>query len=473
MIDINLLRADKGGNPDLVRESQRKRGGEAKVKLVDEVIALDEEWKKARFDADSINKKINQIGKDLAPLAKAKKLDSPEALALKDEKEKLIKLKEELNEAANEKERALQRKLRLIGNLVHDSVVDSTNEDDNAVLELWWPEGRTEEAELARRAALVKDGKGVPGLLSHHEVLERIGGYDPVRGSNVAGHRGYFLTGPGVDLNLALMHYGLDFLEQHGYTKLWTPFFMKREIMAKTAQLEEFDEALYSVQGEDGDHKYMIATSEQPISAFHAGEWFADASELPKKYAGQSTCFRKEAGAHGRDTWGIFRVHQFEKVEQFVLTHPDHSWEMLESMIAVSKEFYQSLGLPYHVVSIVSGALNNAAAKKYDLEAWFPFQGTYKELVSASNCTDYQSRELEIRFGAKKANDQTKRYVHCLNATLTATERTICCILENYQTETGVVVPEVLRKYMGGKEFFPFVTPGAAKVTAGVAGLKV
>ena len=190
---------------------------------------------------------------------------------------------------------------------------------------------------------------------------------------------------------------------------------MKREIMAKTAQLEEFDEALYKVaelEGEpDSESKYLIATSEQPISAFHAGEWFSE-KELPKKYAGQSTCFRKEAGAHGRDTWGIFRVHQFEKVEQFVITTPEKSWEMHEEMIQVAQEYYESvnylffskkqLKLPYHVISIVAGALNNAAAKKYDLEAYFPFQGTYKELVSCSNCTDYQSRALEIRFGAKK-----------------------------------------------------------------------
>ncbi|KAI8920729.1 hypothetical protein BC831DRAFT_477301 [Entophlyctis helioformis] len=479
MIDINLLRADKGGNPDLVRESQRKRGGDKAVALVDEVLALDEEWKKARFDADAVNKKINQIGKDLAPLAKAKQLDSPEALKLKEDKENLLKLKTELNDVADAKERKLQSKLRLIGNIVHESVIVSMDEKDNQVINKWWPESRSEEAEVKRRADLVKDGKGVPGLYSHHEVLEKIGGYDPVRGANIAGHRGYFLTGPGVDLNMALMHYGLDFLEARGYTKLWTPFFMKKEIMAKTAQLEEFDEALYKVEGEEGDAKYLIATSEQPISAFHANEWFSDASELPKKYAGQSTCFRKEAGAHGRDTWGIFRVHQFEKVEQFVLTEPEKSWEMHAEMLLASEEFYKSLGLPFHVISIVSGALNNAAAKKYDLEAWFPFQGEYKELVSASNCTDYQSRELEIRFGAKKSIDSTKKYVHCLNSTLTATERTICCILENYQTETGVVVPEPLRQYMGGKSFFPFKTTAGKKgkdvkdLAGDVAALKV
>ncbi|KAJ3302495.1 Cytosolic seryl-tRNA synthetase [Kappamyces sp. JEL0829] len=456
MIDINLLRADKGGNPEAVKASQRKRGGEKAAELVDQVIALDNEWKAARFNADAVNKDINAIGKKMAPLAKAKQLDSAEGLELKAEKDRLANVKAELNKISDEKEKELNAKLRLIGNVVHDEVVVSNDEANNKTLAKWWPEGRTEADELARRDKLVKDGKGVPGLLAHNEVLERIGGYDPVRGVKVAGHRGYFLTGPGVDLNLALMHYGLDFLESKGYTKLWTPFFMNKEVMAKTAQLEEFDEALYNVAGEEGEAKYLIATSEQPISAFHSNEWFVESSELPKKYAGSSTCFRKEAGAHGRDTWGIFRVHQFEKIEQFVLTEPEKSWEMHKEMLQVAQEFYESLKLPYHVISIVSGALNNAAAAKYDLEAYFPFQGAYKELVSCSNCTDYQTREMEIRYGAKKMNDSTKKYVHALNCTLTATERTICCILENYQTPEGLVVPEVLRNYMGGKAFIPF-----------------
>jgi seryl-tRNA synthetase len=162
---------------------------------------------------------------------------------------------------------------------------------------------------------------------------------------------------------------------------------------------------------------------------------------LASRYAGYSTCYRKEAGNHGRDAWGIYRVHQFEKIEQFLLTDPEKSWEAFDEMISVSEEFYKSLGLPYQVVSIVSGALNNAAAKKFDLEAWFPFQGEYKELVSCSNCTDYQSRALEIRFGPKTQIETKKKYVHCLNSTLTATTRTVCCILENYQTEEVSLFP--------------------------------
>lgn len=212
---------------------------------------------------------------------------------------------------------------------------------------------------------------------------------------------------------------------------------MRRDYMAKTAQLEQFDEELYKVT-EDEKHresdKYLIATSEQPLSALHDGEWL-QSNDLPIRYAGYSTCYRKEAGAHGKDAWGIFRVHQFEKIEQFVLTKPESSWQAFDEMIGISEEFYQSLQIPYQVVAIVSGALNNAAAKKYDLEAWFPFQSEFKELVSCSNCTDYQSRALEIRYGAKQMTEVRKKYVHALNSTLCATERALCCILENYQTD--------------------------------------
>jgi len=235
------------------------------------------------------------------------------------------------------------------------------------------------------------------------------------------------------------------------------PFFMNKDQMAKTAQLDQFDEELYKVIGSD-DEKYLIATSEQPISAFHSDEWFeSPETQLPIKYAGYSTCFRKEAGSAGRDMWGIFRVHQFEKVEQFVITAPEKSWEMFDKMIETSEEFYQSLGLRYRVVGIVSGALNLAASQKYDLEAWFPFQKAYKELVSCSNCTDYQARRLEVRCGLKSKDQTRKVYVHMLNGTLCATERALCCLVENYQTAEGVVIPEVLRPYMGGRDMLRFV----------------
>ncbi|KAJ3563737.1 hypothetical protein NPX13_g8093 [Xylaria arbuscula] len=238
--------------------------------------------------------------------------------------------------------------------------------------------------------------------------------------------------------------------------------------MAKTAQLSQFDEELYKVDDNESEEKYLIATSEQPLSAIHADEWL-QTNDLPIKYGGFSTCFRKEAGKHGRDNWGLFRTHQFDKVEQFVICPPEESWEHYEAMIQISEEFYKALKLPHRVVSIVSAALNNAASAKYDLEAMFPFQKEYKELVSCSNCTDYQTRELGIRYGPKKQkgtpDSEKKIYTHALNATLCATQRTLCCVLENYQTADGLIVPEVLRKYLpGNPEFLPYTAAAPKEI---------
>ncbi|KAI9881371.1 MAG: Cytosolic seryl-tRNA synthetase [Pleopsidium flavum] len=439
MLDVFDFIEDKGGDPKKIRESQRRRY--APEEAVDEVIALYEDHRKSKFDPDylppelaltrpkyeasQIGTKINANQKEIG-LKKRAQEDASELLLKKAD---LDKAKKVLEESALEKEAALQRKIRTIGNYVHDS-------DFNGLIRDWTPQGKKPEKR---------------DCLSHHEVLTRLDGYDPERGVKIVGHRGYCLTGYGLFLNLALVNYGLEFLWRKGYKPNQPPHFMLRDYMAKTAQLEQFDEELYKVtdDGEKQTDKYLIATSEQPLSALHDGEWLQE-KELPIKYAGYSTCYRKEAGAHGKDAWGIFRVHQFEKIEQFILTKPEDSWQAFGDMIGISEEFYRSLGLPYRIMAIVSGALNNAASKKYDLEAWFPFQGEYKELVSCSNCTDYQSRALDIRYGTKTQTDIKKKYVHALNSTLCATERALCCLLENYQTETGVNVPEVLRKYIPG-----------------------
>ena len=213
---------------------------------------------------------------------------------------------------------------------------------------------------------------------------------DMERGSKVAGHRGYYLKGVGVMLNQALINFGISSLYKNDYTPLQPPFFMKSSIMHETCQLDDFEENLYQVEGtEDGKEPlYLIATSEQPISAMHRNEWI-DPKDLPIRYGGTSSCFRKEAGSAGRDVWGIFRIHQFEKVEQFILCDPEKSWEELDRMIATSEAFYKALNLPYQVIKIVSGGLNDAAALKMDLEAWFPGYESYRELVSCSNCTDF------------------------------------------------------------------------------------
>ncbi|CAI9102246.1 OLC1v1000487C1 [Oldenlandia corymbosa var. corymbosa] len=442
MLDINLFREDKGNNPEVIRESQRRRF--ADVNLVDEVIQLDKLWRQKQFELDNLRKDLNRLSKEIGRLKIASRTatDTEENNRLTEEKNAEVKdnktLTEEKTAEVKDTLAALNAKLQIIGNLVHDSVPISNDEAENKVIRTWG-EKRTEQ-----------------NLKNHVDLVELLGIADTEKGTNVAGGRGFYLKGDGVLLNQALINYGLQFLKTKGYQALHTPFFMRKEIMGKCAQLAQFDEELYKVTG-DGDDKYLIATAEQPLCAYHMDDWIHP-SELPLRYAGYSSCFRKEAGSHGRDTLGIFRVHQFEKVEQFCITSPNgnDSWDMHEEMINNSEEFYKELGLPYQIVAIVSGALNDAAAKKLDLEAWFPASKAYRELVSCSNCTDYQSRRLEIRYGQKKSNEQAKQYVHLLNSTLTATERTMCCILENYQREDGVAIPKVLQEHMGGVTFLPF-----------------
>jgi len=435
MLDILLFREDKGGNPQLIRESQKRRY--APVEAVDEVISLDKAWREKQHLLDNLRKDFSALSAEIGKKKKAKE-DATELMA------KVPALKQQISQVEAEldqKKVDLDKVLVSIGNIVHDSVPVSDNEDNNGLIVDWGEKRQNEKNDL----------------FHHHELLWKVDGFEPLRGSDVAGSRCYFLKGVGVQLNLALISYGLAFLGARKYTPLQTPYFMNKEVMAKTAQLSQFDEELYKVSA-GTEEKYLIATSEQPISAYHQNEWL-DPKVLPLRYAGFSTCFRKEAGAYGKDAWGIFRVHQFEKVEQFLITSPENSWEALEEMIKTSEAFYQSLNLPYRVVSIVSKELNNAAAKKYDLEGWFPTLQRYRELVSCSNCTDYQSRHLDIRFGAKKAGDREKKYVHMLNGTLCATTRTICCILENYQTPEGVKIPTVLQPFMGGIDFIPFTRP--------------
>merc|ERR1712241_1147000 len=335
-----------------------------------------------------------------------------------------------------------------MSNWLHPSVPVSNDEDaDNRVERTWGDiEGRKK--------------------YSHFDLIHMIGGVDTERGAVTSGGRGYYLMGPAVFLQQGLIQLSLQVLYSKGYSPLYTPFFMKKEVMKEVAQLSQFDEELYKVVGKgsevEGDksisEKYLIATSEQPIAAFHRDEWISE-KQLPIKYAGISSCFRQEVGSHGRDTRGIFRVHQFEKVEQFVICspHDGESWKTMDEMINNAENFCKMLNIPYRIVGIVSGALNNAAAKKLDLEAWYPGSGSFRELCSCSNCTDYQARRLLIRYGqTKKMNDKVD-YCHMLNATMCATTRVICCILENNQTDEGIIVPELLRPFMGGVELFKFV----------------
>jgi len=470
VLDLDLFRADKGGDPEKIRELQRKRY--KKPEIVDQILAADEKWRRHRFLGDQWNKLKNLASKTVGEKMKKKEpqgdsdeipgevvakmseltADDLRALTVKQIKSIVVRISQEMkaNEEAMtscEKERDLL--VTMIGNVLHPSVPVHNDEDFNEVV-------RTSGDCTVRKK------------YSHVDLIVMIDGVDGDRGAVTAGGRGYYLKGPAVFLQQALINLALQTLGDKDYTPLYTPFFMRKEVMQEVAQLSQFDEELYKVIGKSSedsadasvDEKYLIATSEQPIAAFHRDEWMST-DQLPIRYAGLSTCFRQEVGSHGRDTRGIFRVHQFEKIEQFVITspHDDASWREFDLMLSHAEHFNKILGLPYRIVNIVSGELNNAAAKKCDLEAWFPGQGTFRELVSCSNCTDYQSRRLKIRYGQTKKMNEGTEYVHMLNATMCATTRTICCILENFQEDAGVRVPEVLKSFMPAEfsEFIPFV----------------
>ncbi|KAK4292584.1 hypothetical protein Pmani_034672 [Petrolisthes manimaculis] len=470
MLDIVLFREDQGGQPEKVRESQRRRFKD--VAVVDKVIEVDTKWRAARHRGDLLNRMGNVISKTVGEKKKAKEAEGTETNVPAEIKEKLTELTVELlrpltisqlkevkklveeSLTANateltESETKRDAIMKDIGNLVADDVPVSQDEENNGLVRTFGEQSKKK--------------------YSHVDLIAMIGGSDSKRGVVAAGSRGYFLTGPGVYLERALVTLSLDILHKKGYTPLCTPFFMRKEVMQEVAQLSQFDEELYKVVGkgetpgsDQEDVKYLIATAEQPIAAFHRDDWIPT-DQLPLRYSGVSYCFRQEVGSHGRDTRGIFRVHQFQKVEQFCLTspHDNASWTMMDEMIDNAENFCKVLGLPYRIVNIVSGELNNAASKKLDLEAYFPGSGSYRELVSCSNCLDYQSRNLRVRYGATKKMNAAVEYVHMLNATMCATTRVICAILENYQTETGITVPDAIKPYLPEdyKEVIPFKFP--------------
>eukprot|EP00127_Corallochytrium_limacisporum_P001773 Clim_evm4s80 gene=Clim_evmTU4s80 len=497
MLDIDLFRAEKGGDPEKVRESQRRRY--APVDEVDEVITIDEDWRKLSFQTDQCNRVGNAISKTIGMKMKAKEPqgdtdevpeslkdpNSEDLLNMAKEADKLREfnvrqlkalkaITEQRKKACGDKAAELVSRrdtlLRGMGNLVHETVPVSDDEDaDNKVERTF--------------------GEPVEKKYSHVDLIIMVDGAEFEKASVAAGSRSYYLKGPCVLLEQAIISYCLHSLVAKGYTPLYTPFFMNKNIMMEVAQLSQFDEELYKVTGKASElkddaqveEKYLIATSEQSICAYHRDEWISK-EKFPIRYAGMSTCFRQEVGSHGRDTRGIFRVHQFEKIEQFVLTSPDDdaSWKEMERMIDVAEQLYKDLEIPYRIVNVVSGALNNAAAKKYDLEGWFAGSKAYRELVSCSNCTDYQARRVMTRYGTTKEAGTKTAYCHMLNSTMAALTRVICVILENYQTETGVKIPAVLKPYFPTSygEEIPFVRPApideeqAAAASKGKKGAK-
>lgn len=540
VLDINLFRKEKGGNPDKIKESERNRFHDERN--VDKVIEFDEKWRKCIFRLEEMKKELNAVNKEIGNMKKADKNANVEHLI-----QKSLKIKEEIPVAQNEEKYLLKERnsyLLKIGNILHSKVVVSDNEDNNKVIKTWGTckqfdivenekEKRQDAVENKEPGAAVGSRTPKKKYYHHFDLLLKIGGANFKKGIQVAGHRGYYLTGMGFLLHNAILQYGLNFLVHRNYTPVYPPFFMRKNIMEACAELSDFDETLYKIpmgnssgevkgavsgveeenvtkekksntsnkkEGKDLNHQveeydrddfYLIATSEQPLCALHKDENI-ESKRLPLKYVGFSTCFRKEAGAHGKDIRGVFRVHQFDKIEQFCVSMPHTSNTVQEEMMKTCEEFYQSLNIPYRIVSIVSGALNNAAAIKYDLEGHFPSFNQYRELVSCSNCTDYQSISLNAKYsessvklsmqsekGKKNPSEEktpnvdavdeeyenytkhfqteNKNYVHLLNGTMVAAQRCLCCILENYQNGDGIIVPEKLRPYMNNVEFIPFI----------------
>jgi len=423
LLDIELFR----NNLDKIIESEEKRFKDPTI--AEKVLEYDKKWRKVVKDLQDLRKERNEISIIIGDLKKSKDYDKARE-AIKKSKE----IKEKIDELEKLKSLHLEKRESnryIVGNILHESVPIGKTEDKN---------------ETIRTVGKIPKFDFKP--LSHVDLISKIDGADIKKASEIVGSRFYYLKRDLVLLNLALLRFALDKLISKNYIPIWTPFFTKHEVMKAAAELVDFEQQLYKIDGED---LFMIATSEQTLAAYHYNE-IIEPEKLPLKYAGISSCFRKEAGSHGKDTLGIFRVHRFEKVEQFIFCSPEDSWKYFEELILNAEELYKDLKIPYRIANIASGELNDNAAKKYDLEAWFPASNTYRELVSCSNCLDYQARKLKIRMG-KAGSQEEKKVLHTLNATAIATERTICCILENYQKKDhSVSIPEVLQKYMNGSK---------------------
>jgi len=343
--------------------------------------------------------------------------------------------------------------IRSLPNFFHETVPLGKDENDNKITREY--NGRLKllkkpiegikksEGELM----IHKELSGILQMNNHIDLANGLGLIDLERAGKISGSRFYFLKNEMVKLSMALSNFAIDYLIKEGYTVVQPPFMIRRDAMEGAVILSDFEETIYKIENED---LYLIGTSEHPLASMHMNE-ILDGKNLPIRYGGISTCFRKEAGAHGKDMKGLFRVHQFEKVEQFVFCKPEDSWKEHERLLRVTEKFYEILEIPFRTIILCSGDLGKVSAKTYDIEAWFPAQNSYREICSCSNCTDYQARSLRIRY-RNNPNDETS-LVHTLNSTLVAIQRTLVAILENYQTSKGtIIVPEALKKYMCDKD---------------------
>ena len=417
MLDMKMIRE----NPENIRKMLKDRAVQFDIDLL---LELDKKRREMIISTDDLRKKKNDMSVKISEAKKTSNEIAPLIQEMQLVSQELAKLEEVQHKTESE-----YSKLALtIPNVLHKSVPCG---DDSANKEIrkW---GTVPQFNFE-----VKD---------HIDISENLNLLELERAAKTAGARFYYLMGDLVKLNQSLIQFGLDFLSEKEYTMSQPPYMINRKAMEGAVILDDFEDVIYKIEDQD---LYLIGTSEHAMVSMFADE-ILDGNSLPARYAAISPCFRKEAGAHGKDQKGIFRVHQFEKIEQFVFSKPEDSWNEHENMIAITEEFFQKLEIPHKVVLLSSGDMGKISAKTYDLEVWMAGQNAYREVVSCSNCLDYQSRRLKIRF-RDKTNEETQ-YAHTLNSTLVATERTMVAIIENFQTKDGHVnIPNVLQKYMGKK----------------------
>ena len=419
MLDIRFVRA----SPEIVKADLKKRNDEEKIAWVDDLLAKDTRSRELKRETDVLRQRRNTIAREING-AKKSGLDASGLLA------EAAALPQKIRECDIEQEEiraTMHNYLMRLPNILHQSV--PVGRDDSENLEIK-KEGtpRTVDFEIRNHGQLAAD---------HNWA-------DFERATKIAGAGFYFLKGNLVLLDLALQRFAIDLLAERGYLPIIPPYMINRSSYEGVTDLGDFEKVMYKI---DGDDAYLIATSEHPIGAMYRDEIFEE-KDLPLRLAGISPCFRREIGAHGLDTKGLFRVHQFTKVEQFVFCQPEDSWQIHEELLGNAEEIFSLLELPYRVVNICTGDIGTVAAKKYDIEVWMPRENAYREVVSCSNCTSYQAVRLNIKV-RDRSDFESKRHIHTLNSTAIATSRVMRAILENNQDSAGSVeIPRVLRPYM-------------------------
>ena len=422
MLDIKLIRE----HPEIVKKDLQKRCEPEKLEMLNNLIQYDLQWRTRLTEANELRHKRKLITTQVANLKKQGKDASKQIEQAKNIPQEIKKLETKI---AEYREKADLMLLKL-PNILHETVPFGKNEHENVVEKL----------------------VGTPPKFSfepksHVEIASDLGLIDFERAAKVSGHGFYYLKGDLARLDFAIITYTIDFLINRGYTLIEPPLMMHRKPYLGVTDLEFFGDQLYKIENDD---LYLIATSEHPMAASFMDEVILT-KDLPVKYVGVSPCFRKEVGAHGKYTKGLFRVHQFNKIEQFIFCHPDDSWKLHEELQKNSENLYKGLGLHYRVVNVCTGDIGIIAAKKYDIEVWMA-DDTYREAGSNSNCTDYQARRLNIKYREKEGQAPVG-FVHTLNNTAIATSRTLIAILEQCQQKDGsVAIPEALRPLMGGLE---------------------